>query len=142
MENFTPLTSLIGGVLIGLSATLLLWANGRIAGISGIASGLLNFDRSEIGWRLLFLAGLIGGVAIYRQFDGALPVIEVTSSLPILIAGGLLVGIGTRMGGGCTSGHGVCGIAQFSTRSIIATVTFMIAAGLTVFVVRHLLGAS
>ena len=141
MENFTPFTSLIGGFLIGLSATLLLWCNGRISGISSIAGGLLTIDRAELGWRILFLIGLVGGVGVYRLFDGSLQEIEITTSLPLLVGGGLLVGIGTRMGGGCTSGHSVCGIARFSTRSIVATITFMTAAGLTIYVVRHLLGA-
>lgn len=140
MENFSPLTALAGGLLVGISATLLLWANGRIAGISGIAGGLLSFNRAELSWRLLFLVGLVGGVGIYRLFDGSLPQIALTSSLPILIIGGLLVGIGTRMGGGCTSGHSVCGIARFSTRSIVATITFMVVAAVTVFVVRHVMG--
>jgi len=140
MENFTPLSSLAGGALIGLSAALLLWLNGQIAGISGITGGLFSGDVAERAWRVLFLAGLIAGAVLYRIAGGPLQAIELTPSLPLLIAGGLLVGIGTRIGGGCTSGHGVCGLGRLSTRSLAATVTFMLVAGATVFVVRHVLG--
>jgi uncharacterized membrane protein YedE/YeeE len=106
MENFTPVSALAGGLLIGVSAALLLWLNGRIAGISGIAGGLISGAASDRAWRALFLIGLIGGVALYRLAGGPLEEIELTPSLPLLAAGGLLVGIGTRIGGGCTSGHG------------------------------------
>lgn len=142
MENFTPVSALAGGLLIGVSAALLLWLNGRIAGISGIAGGLISGAASDRAWRALFLIGLIGGVALYRLAGGPLEEIELTPSLPLLAAGGLLVGIGTRIGGGCTSGHGVCGLGRLSPRSIAATVTFIVAAGATVFVVRHILGGS
>jgi uncharacterized membrane protein YedE/YeeE len=142
MENFTPVSALAGGLLIGVSAALLLWLNGRIAGISGIAGGLISGAASDRPWRALFLIGLIGGVALYRLAGGPLEEIELTPSLPLLAAGGLLVGIGTRIGGGCTSGHGVCGLGRLSPRSIAATVTFIVAAGATVFVVRHILGGS
>jgi uncharacterized membrane protein YedE/YeeE len=142
MENFTPVSALAGGLLIGVSAALLLWLNGRIAGISGIAGGLISGAASDRAWRALFLIGLIGGVALYRLAGGPLEEIELTPSLPLLAAGGLLVGIGTRIGGGCTSGHGVCGLGRLSPRSIAATVTFIVAAGATVFVVRHMLGGS
>jgi uncharacterized membrane protein YedE/YeeE len=142
MENFTPVSALAGGLLIGVSAALLLWLNGRIAGISGIAGGLISGPASDRAWRALFLIGLIGGVALYRLAGGPLEEIELTPSLPLLAAGGLLVGIGTRIGGGCTSGHGVCGLGRLSPRSIAATVTFIVAAGATVFVVRHMLGGS
>ena len=110
MENFTPINAIIGGVLIGLSSTLFLWLNGRIAGISGIAGGLDSLDRNEFTWRLLFLTALIGGVATYRTAGGALQDIEIVSSIPVLIAAGLMTGLGTRMGNGCTSGHGICGV--------------------------------
>lgn len=140
MENFTPIWSLIGGALIGVSAALLLWLNGRIAGISGIAGGLLSPSRGEIGWRALFLIGLVGGVALYRLAGGGLQSIDINGSIPILLAGGLLVGLGTGIGGGCTSGHGVCGMARLSPRSIAATLIFLGVAGLTVFVTRHVIG--
>lgn len=142
MANFTPLSSFAGGILIGVSAVLLLWLNGRIAGISGIAGGLLSGPTSDRAWRFLFLAGLVGGVALYRLLGGPLQQIEVTPSLPLLIGGGLLVGLGTRVSGGCTSGHGVCGLGRRSPRSLAATATFMAVAGVTVFVVRHVLGGS
>jgi len=137
MENFTPVTALIGGVLIGLSSTLFLWLNGRIAGISGIAGGLETLDKSELTWRLLFLAGLVGGVALYRGAGGPLQDIEIATSLPILIIAGLLTGIGTRMGGGCTSGHGICGLARLSPRSLVAVVTFLLVSAATFFFTRH-----
>ncbi len=140
MENFTPLSALIGGALIGVSAALLLGLNGRIAGISGIAGGLFSSAGPARAWRALFLVGLIGGVALYRLAGGPLQEIAPTPSLPYLIGAGLLVGIGTRIGGGCTSGHGICGLARLSPRSIAATVTFIVVAGATVFVVRHLVG--
>ncbi|MFP6736032.1 MAG: YeeE/YedE family protein [Rhodospirillales bacterium] len=141
MENFTPYSALIGGVIIGIAAAILLWLNGQVAGISGIAGGILDFERGDLNWRLYFVAGLIGGVALYRLAGGPLQDIEISTSVPLLVAGGLLTGIGTRLGGGCTSGHGVCGIARLSTRSIAATVIFMVVAGLTVFTTNHILGA-
>ncbi len=140
MENFTPLSALAGGALIGAAAILLLWLNGRIAGISGIAGGVFSGGRSEAGWRIAFLCGLVIGAALWRSGGGAPQTIEITGALPMLIAGGLLVGFGTRLGGGCTSGHGVCGLARLSPRSLAATLTFMIAAGVTVYAVRHLAG--
>jgi uncharacterized membrane protein YedE/YeeE len=147
--NFTPVTALIGGVMIGLSAWLLLAANGRVAGISGIFGGLLSRGSyatpgfgGDWAWRVLFLIGLVLGAAGHRAWVAPEQTIAVTGSIPLLIAGGLLVGFGTRLGGGCTSGHGVCGIGRLSKRSIAATLIFMIVAGLTVFVTRHLLGAS
>ncbi len=137
MENFTPLSSLAGGALIGIAASLLLWLNGRIAGISGIAGGLLSGSKGDFAWRLLFLLGLVGGTALYRTAGGPLETIQITPSLPLLIAAGLLVGLGTGIGGGCTSGHGICGMARLSMRSIVATLTFMGAGGLVVYIVRH-----
>lgn len=134
------LTSLLGGVLIGVSASLLLLFNGRIAGISGIAGGLLGPLRpGETAWRLAFVLGLVVGGALLTwglpsMVGGGGP-----SSPWVLIAGGLLVGFGTRLGSGCTSGHGVCGLARGSARSLVATATFMSTAALTVFVVRHVL---
>lgn len=140
MADFDPITALAGGVLIGLAAMLLLALNGRIAGISGIFAGLLQPDAGEIPWRGLFIAGLALGALIFRgvAWDPYAPTI--TQSWPLLVAGGAIVGFGTRVGGGCTSGHGVCGIGRLAPRSIVATITFIVAAGITVFVVRHLIG--
>ena len=137
MENFTPVNAIIGGVLIGFSCTLLLWLNGRIAGISGIAGGLESLDLKEVTWRLLFLTGLIGGVALYRTVGGTLQNIQIISSIPILIVAGLLTGIGTRMGNGCTSGHGICGLARLSPRSFVAVPIFLGIAIITFFLTRH-----
>ena len=140
MENFTPVSALVGGALIGLSATLLFLFNGRLAGISGIAGGLLSFARDDTLWRVVFLAGLIVGALLYWAVDPASAAITITDSLPVLIAGGLIVGFATRLGGGCTSGHGVCGIGRISGRSIVGTVCFVASAIATVAVVRHGLG--
>lgn len=141
MENFTPVSALIGGLMIGVSAWLLLALNGRIAGISGILGGLLvPSGRAEAAWRSLFLGGLVAGVLVHRWLIDPAAAIQITGNWPILIAGGLLVGFGTRLGGGCTSGHGVCGIGRLSLRSVTATVVFMVAAAATVFAVRHLIG--
>ena len=139
MTSFMPLSGLLGGVLIGLSATLLMAFNGRIAGISGILGEMLTLRHGEIGWRLAFIAGLVAAPLLYRVFGGTLP-FTITHAAPMLIGGGLLVGIGTRMGSGCTSGHGVCGIARLSKRSLVATAVFMVAGIATVFVMRHLAG--
>ncbi len=140
MENFTPVPALIGGVMIGVAATALLLVNGRIAGISGIFGGLVPPARGDALWRLLFLAGLVAGALPWRVFrpDDVVPAFD--ASLPVIALGGLLVGFGTRLGGGCTSGHGVCGIGRRSPRSIVATVAFMLTAGVTVFVARHVVG--
>ena len=139
MENFTPISGLIGGLLIGLATTLLLLLNGRIAGISGIVGGLLTRKGSEVGWRAMFVAGLLLGAFVYMlATDGALPV-RIEASLPIMVVAGLLVGFGTRLGSGCTSGHGVSGIARFSKRSIVATSVFMGTGIVTVFLTHHTL---
>jgi uncharacterized protein len=128
-------------MLIGAAAALLLNMNGRVAGISGILGGLLRPARGEVGWRLAFIAGVIVAPLAYGAAGGALPPIELTPSITLLTAAGLLVGFGSRLGAGCTSGHGVCGIGRGSRRSIVATAVFMAAAMATVFVVRHLLEA-
>jgi uncharacterized protein len=142
MTEFTPISALIGGAFIGLAAVLLMALNGRIAGVSGIAGGLLVNRRGDRAWRWLFLGGLIGGVALHELLrPGAFPLREGFPAL-LLIVAGLTVGIGTRMGSGCTSGHGVCGISRLSARSILATVTFLITAAITVAVVRHLFGVA
>jgi uncharacterized membrane protein YedE/YeeE len=131
--------ALLGGALIGLSASLLLLANGRAAGITGIVSGLVGPDAR---WRVVFLIGLmIGGVAISRLLPGSLRV-DLHLPAAAIVAGGLLVGFGTRLGGGCTSGHGVCGISRLSGRSIVATLIFMGTGALSVFVIRHVLGVA
>ena len=136
MEHFTPVQALVGGLLIGTAATLTLWTSGRIAGISGILAGSLFLKGQEAFWRGLFLCGLLLGGATYSLFNGGLE-IETEATPLMTILAGLLVGFGTRMGNGCTSGHGVCGIARFSRRSLVATITFMMVAMLTVWVIRH-----
>jgi uncharacterized protein len=140
IENFTPVSALVGGLVIGVAATLLLLLNGRIAGVSGIAGGLLSPARGEIGWRVLFLVGLMIGTGAYRLLSPGGLEIRIEASLPVLLLGGVLVGFGTQLGGGCTSGHGVCGIARLSPRSIAATLVFMVSAALTVYLVRHGIG--
>lgn len=139
--NFTPWNALLGGMLIGLAAALLLLLNGRIAGISGIIGGLLQRKKHEMTWRVLFITGLITSPLIWQAFAD-LPAISIAADNTLLAISGLLVGVGTRYGSGCTSGHGVCGISRLSLRSIIATLLFMAAGFLTVYLVRHGLGAS
>lgn len=140
MENFTPVSALAGGALIGAGAVLLMWLDGRIAGISGIFGGALLPVRGDIAWRVAFIAGIVLGAAAWRFGGGAPQVLQIAGSVPLLIAGGLLVGVGVRLGSGCTSGHGVCGIARFSPRSFAATATFMAVGFATVYAVRHLAG--
>ena len=140
MENFTPISALIGGALIGGAATLLLVLNGRIAGIAGILGGLLPAEKGDATWRLLFLAGLVIGALAYAALSGSAPLV-IDASVRMLIAGGLITGFGARLGGGCTSGHGVCGLARFSPRSLAATAIFLATAGLTLFVARHLVAS-
>ena len=138
-SDFTPVSGFLGGALIGLAAVLLLVANGRIAGVSGIVGGLLARVPGDTAWRAAFVAGLWLGALLYWAVLGAPLPVELEATLAVTIAAGLLVGFGTRMGSGCTSGHGVCGIARFSKRSAIATLVFMAAGIATVFVVRHVL---
>lgn len=140
MENFTPITGLIGGALIGLAAVVFLALNGRVAGISGIAGGLLGGGGPDFSWRAAFIIGLVVGPLVVGFAMGAMPTVQIEAGWPLLIAAGLLVGFGTRLGSGCTSGHGVCGIARGAGRSIAATLVFMTAAALTVFIVRHVIG--
>lgn len=135
MENFTPVTGLIGGLLIGLAVALLLLMNGRLAGISGIVGGLLARGTPGVGWRWSFVLGLAIGASGYVLLSGV-PV-RPESSLPVLVVAGLLVGFGTRLGSGCTSGHGLCGLSRLSRRSVAATAVFFGVAMLTVFLVRH-----
>ena len=138
IENFTPASALIGGALIGIAATLLLALNGRIAGVSGIVGRLFDPLPGDVAWRVMFLAGLMLGAGAYGLFQSVR--IEVTNSILILVIGGLLVGYGTQLGNGCTSGHGVCGIARLSPRSIAATLVFMASAAITVYLARHVIG--
>jgi uncharacterized membrane protein YedE/YeeE len=138
MANFTPLTGAIGGALIGLSAVMLMLTAGRIAGISGVFGGLIA--AADKGWRAAFLIGLILAPVAAMLAGYRVPLPEMPGSWTIVIAGGVLVGFGTRLGGGCTSGHGVCGIARLSPRSIVATCIFMAAAVATVAVTRHMVG--
>lgn len=137
--HFTPWASLAGGILIGLAAALFVLFNGRIAGISGILGGLLQWPRGDIAWRFAFLLGLIGAPAAYALF-APLPAVQVDAGSATLVVAGLLVGVGTRYGAGCTSGHGVCGISRLSPRSLVATAAFMAAGFATVFIVRHIIG--
>jgi len=140
MENFTPISALIGGAMIGLSAVLLMALNGRVAGISGIFGGLLQFQKGEMGWRLAFITGLLIGPFILPVVTGTPVPHFMPSSTSLMAIGGFIVGFGTAMGGGCTSGHGVCGMARGSKRSFIATVTFMITGFATLYVIRHVVG--
>lgn len=135
---FTPWSALMGGMLIGSAASILILFNGRIAGISGIVGGLFMPARSDIGWRFAFIAGLVGAPLIYSLF-AELPAIQIDAGPGTLIAAGLLVGVGTRYGAGCTSGHGVCGLARLSPRSLVATLTFMAAGFAATYAVRHLI---
>ena len=139
--NFTPLSALAGGILIGLSAVLLLTVNGRIAGISGILYGLVAPKKpDDLDWRILFLAGLIAAGFLYQLLNGMNTSITLEASIPIVGVGGILTGIGTAVGSGCTSGHGICGLARGSSRSLAATISFMLVGGITVFILRHVIG--
>lgn len=142
MENFTPVTALLGGLFIGLAATLTLWANGRIAGISGILSGVIVPRGSDAVWRLLFVLGLLCGALAYALLRGQPTPLELQVGPGMTVLAGLLVGFGTRLGSGCTSGHGICGLARFSRRSFTATAVFMLTAIVTVFVLRHVVGGA
>lgn len=137
-NHFTPLAALAGGVLIGIASAMFVLLNGRIAGISGILGGLLRPLKGDSAWRIAFVLGLIGAPLVYLLF-AVLPKPEIDAGYGALILAGLLVGIGTRYGSGCTSGHGVCGLSRLSPRSLVATGTFMGAGFVTVFVIRHLL---
>ena len=142
ITEFTPFAGLLGGALIGLSAVLLMVSYGRVAGASGIFAGLLTLTfGSEFNWRLIFILGMLIGAAWSGLFFFDVSDISFTGGPLTTIAAGLAVGVGTVLGSGCTSGHGICGLARFSTRSLVATCAFMAVAILTVFVTRHLLGA-
>jgi uncharacterized membrane protein YedE/YeeE len=139
--EFTPWMSLFGGGLIGLSATLLMLMLGRIMGATGILAGLMfPASRDDFAWRAAVVAGMVTGPVMIWAVTGAMPAVDVPIGMPMLLLGGLIVGVGVTYGGGCTSGHGVCGIARLSPRSIVATVVFMAATIATVFVIRHVAG--
>ena len=140
LNAFTPASAAAGGALIGLAAAMLLLFSGRIAGISGILGGLLRPKAGDVSWRLAFVIGLLAAPAAYQLF-AALPESRIETGDALIIVAGLLVGVGTRYGSGCTSGHGVCGLSRLSVRSLVATLVFMASGFVTVFVVRHLLGA-
>jgi hypothetical protein len=140
MENFTPIASTFGGVLIGLAAAILMYFNGRVAGISGILSGLFKPLEDTRGWQATFLGGMLAGGLAMSLVDPGAFAIDIGRSAAAVAAAGFLVGFGTRLGSGCTSGHGVCGLARFSKRSLVATATFMLFGGVTVYVVDHMLG--
>jgi uncharacterized protein len=137
-NSFTPWASLAGGALVGLATAMFVLLNGRIAGVSGILGGLLRPVRGDVAWRIAFLGGLILAAPAYGLM-ASLPEVRIDAGYGVLVLAGLLVGIGTRFGAGCTSGHGVCGVSQRSPRSLAATAAFMATGFITVFVVRHLL---
>ena len=138
--HFTPVSASIGGALIGIAGALFILFNGRIAGISGIAGGLLRPKVGDTAWRVVFVGGLVAAPTLY-QIITALPEIQIDAGWPAVIAAGVLVGVGTRYGSGCTSGHGICGLSRLSPRAIMATLSFMAGGFAMVFVLRHLLGA-
>jgi uncharacterized protein len=137
--EFTPTSALVGGALIGVAAAMFVLLNGRIAGISGVMGGLLRPVKGDVAWRAAFVLGLVGAPLAYALF-ATVPLPKIDAPFGALVAAGLLVGIGTRYGSGCTSGHGVCGLARLSPRSLVATAAFMGAGFVTVFVVRHVFG--
>lgn len=137
-NSFTPWSSLFGGMLIGLAAAMFVLLNGRVAGISGVLGGLLTPVRGDVLWRVAFVGGIMITPLAYSVFQ-ALPAVQIDADYAALIVAGLLVGVGTRYGAGCTSGHGVCGLSRLSLRSLAATATFMGAGFATVFVLRHVL---
>jgi uncharacterized membrane protein YedE/YeeE len=142
MESFTPIASTIGGVMIGIAAAGLLMFHGRIAGISGIAGGIFRRGQGDVAWRAMFLVGLFSAGVVWSYFRPLDYRFEIERSTLALIVAGLTVGIGTQLGSGCTSGHGVCGIGRLSKRSTVATITFMATAAVTVFIVNEVLGGS
>jgi len=137
--SFTPWSAVIGGVIIGVAVAMFVLVNGRIAGISGIIGGLVRPTYPDLAWRAAFVLGLLLAPVVYARI-AILPAIEIDANYPTIIVAGLLVGVGTRYGAGCTSGHGVCGVSRMSPRSLVATLSFMAAGFATVFVVRHVAG--
>jgi uncharacterized membrane protein YedE/YeeE len=142
MEHFTPIASLIGGVLIGLSASALLLFSGKIAGISGIVGGLIGFRKNDTLWRAAFIAGLLTGGILLRLTQPAVFQVGIVRSTGALVVAGFMVGLGARLGNGCTSGHGVCGVSRLSPRSIVATVIFIAVGAVTVYIVDYLRGGA
>jgi uncharacterized membrane protein YedE/YeeE len=142
VENFTPIPSLIGGIIIGIASAIMLLYVGKIAGISGIFGGLLNAKRGDTAWRGMFVAGLlVGGLILLVAYPDSLS-IHVDRSMAAVIVAGLLVGIGSRLGSGCTSGHGVCGVGRFAPRSLVSVGVFMSTGAAAAIIVNHLLGGS
>jgi uncharacterized membrane protein YedE/YeeE len=137
--SFTPIPSLLGGMILGLATTLYVLLHGRILGISGIVSGLVHPKKEDWSWRLAFIIGLLTAPFLAALFFGILPVIEVDANWLTVIIAGLLVGFGVQYGSGCTSGHGICGLSRLSPRSLVATLSFMTAGFLVVFIIRHLI---
>jgi hypothetical protein len=140
MENFTPVSATIGGVLIGLSAVMLMALHGRIAGISGVFSGVFFAGKGDRGWRIAFVIGLVAAPVLVWLTHGERPPFMMEADYPLILAGGLLVGFGTRLGSGCTSGHGVCGLSRLSSRSMASVVLFMAAGMATVALLRMVMG--
>jgi uncharacterized protein len=138
--SFTPIPSLLGGMILGLAAALYVFLHGRILGISGIVAGLLHPKLSDSAWRLSLVLGLISAPFIAALFFGIIPIVEIDSSWLAIVIAGLLVGFGAHYGSGCTSGHGICGLSRLSPRSLVATLAFMSAGFVMVFVIRHLIG--
>ena len=142
MENFTPFASLVGGTLIGVSASAMLLLMGRIAGISGIVGGVVSREKDDVLWRIAFIAGLIIGGLVLKVVAPHLLQVDIVRSAGALVAAGFMVGFGARLGNGCTSGHGVCGIGRLSPRSIVATIIFIVAGAAAVYVINHVLGGA
>lgn len=140
MTEFTPVSGLLGGMLIGVASVLMLWGIGRIAGISGIYGGVLTPAPGDVAWRAFFIGGMLLGGLLWPILSGEPLPVELQVSWPLMLFAGLLVGFGTRLGSGCTSGHGVCGIGRLAPRSMVATAVFMVSAFFTTFVARHVIG--
>jgi uncharacterized membrane protein YedE/YeeE len=138
--SFTPIPSLLGGMILGLAAALYVFLHGRILGISGIVSGLLHPNMTDSAWRLSLVLGLISAPFLAALFFGIIPIVEIDSSWLGIVIAGLLVGFGAQYGSGCTSGHGICGLSRLSPRSLVATLAFMSAGFIMVFIIRHLIG--
>ena len=138
--SFTPIPSLLGGMILGLAAALYVFLHGRILGISGIVAGLLHPKMTDSAWRLSLVLGLISAPFLAALFFGIIPIVEIDSSWLAIVIAGLLVGFGAQYGSGCTSGHGICGLSRLSPRSLVATLAFMSAGFTMVFIIRHLIG--